>query len=166
MADLQTPRGKPALYVLGAVVVMAASVAIAVFKRGTGSHAARLLNAHALGTMIVAAPFWCWSIYLNTTTHFDSGVVVFALAAASAWRQMRRPHASAQRWYTLCANELCALAYALGACIVSFPVHASLPFLQAYFIAGAALWCANGIVGWHLVNRVVAAETEIVPLVI
>ena len=157
-------RGKPALFVLGAAIVMAAAVAIIAFKCGTGSNAARLVNAHALATMIMAAPFWCWSIYLIATTRLDSGVIVFALAGLSAWRQMCRPHASTQRWYTLCSNELCALAYVVGACIISFR-HASLPFLQAYFMTGATLWCLNGILGWYFVSHAIAIETEADPLV-
>ena len=158
------PPGKPALLVLGAVVVMAAAVAIAGFKYGTGPEVTRLVKAHALATMIMAAPFWLWSIKIIATTRYDSGVVVFALAAASAWRQMRRPHASAQSWYTLGASLLCALVYVLAACITSL-FHASLLFLQAYFTVGAAVWCINGIIGWYLVDRANNSET-FAPLVI
>ena len=96
--------GALALIVLAAALAAAVLGAALYYLRSSSSESVRLVGSHAVATIILAAPFWFWSIDLIAKGTPDSGVVIFLLAMIVAWFQLFRPIATWQRWGTLAAS--------------------------------------------------------------
>jgi len=141
--------------VFGAALALSVIVSALVALLSPGASSLRRTRAHAAFVCTLAAPFFAWSIYLNLTG-FDSGIVVFPVAAASACMQIYRPTWRRQRWVTFFGCLVPCVAYAGGLAVVA--LQSSPPALLLTYMAVAAVsWLALSIIGFVLCCRVETA---------
>ena len=149
------PIGAPAFITFGATLVVAAIASLLLTSDSlpcnqTLNIASRLTRVHGIFAVILALPFFGWSIYLNITS-FDSGVVVFPLAAIATGRQLCRPWWPKQRWITLAGCLWPTIAYAGGAFV--FASKPASTILVTYSAVAAACWLSLAVSGFIVCSR-------------
>ena len=125
-----------------------------VLDSSSTNKAVRRVRAHGITTIVLALPFFVWSVHLNLTS-FDSGVVVFPIAAIAMAVQLVRP----LRWVSLIGCLLPAIAYIGGIAVVA--TRGLTPaLLMTYFALAVATWVFLAINGYWLCRLVNEADVD------
>ena len=161
------PTGGPAFITFGCAAIGGALAAFALTHPAFPCNhfipkRLRYVRMHGMTVIIITIPFFIWSIFLNMNS-FDSGVVIFPLAALAATVQLCRPSWPWARWVTLAGSCLPAIAYLVGMGVAG-TLSPPPVVLIMYFAVAAVTWSFLAVIGYCLVASV-TTEGDADPLV-